>query len=95
MTDIFGQIGCSSNNAKRMTSAFAGALVATTGSDTMFAAFGAPPALHYALAGVVVDVSCRGVGTFVDPLVETAMSGFAGYAGAMIAQSVLPMILSR
>lgn len=93
MTDIFGRMGCSSSNSKRMTSAVAGAAAAYTGLDTMFVPFGAPRELHWALAGVAVDLSCRGVGVAVDPLMETGISAAAGYAGAMLAQRVLPRLL--
>ena len=93
MTDIFGRIGCGSNNSKRMTSALAGAVAAYTGADTIFVNFGAPRELHWALAGVAVDFTCRGVGPVVDPLMEVGMSAVAGYAGAMVAQRILPAIL--
>lgn len=92
MADIFGRIGCASNNSKRLTSALAGAAAAYSGLDTMFVSFGAPRELHWALSGIAVDLTCRGVGPSIDPLVETAISGAAGYAGAMIAQQVLPRV---
>lgn len=93
MSDIFGRMGCSSNNSKRLTSALAGAAAAYTGVDTVFVRFGAPRELHWALAGVAVDLSCRGVGAAIDPLMESGISAAAGYAGAMVAQRVLPRFM--
>lgn len=92
MTDFFGRMGCSSSNSKRLTSALAGAAAAYTGLDMALVQFGAPRELHWALAGVAVDLSCRGVGAAIDPLMETGMSAAAGYAGAMIAQRIIPRI---
>ena len=93
MMNMMGGYGCATTNSKRMTSALAGALAAYTGADTLFTGFGAPRELHWGLAGLVVDIGCRGANTVVDPIMETGISAVAGYAGAMLAQRFLPKLL--
>ena len=84
---LMGMIGCDPNS-KRLTSALAGAAMAYSGFDTALVSFGAPRELHWALSGVLVDLSCRGTGPVFDPMIETLISGAAGYAGAKAAQIV-------
>ena len=93
MTDIFGRVGCGTNSSRRLLSGMAGAGVAYSGLDQLLVPFGAPRELHWALAGVATDLSCRGVGSVIDPLMESGMSALAGFAGAKIAQMVLPQFL--
>lgn len=73
---------------KQTASAVAGALVAYTGVDRTFASYGLGPAVHHALAGVAVDVMCRGQDV-IDGAAEMLMSAGLGYAGAMVAARFL------
>lgn len=83
--NYFAGVGCSPET-KRFTSALAGGLVAYSGLDTTFAGFGFSPEVHYALAGIGVDIACRGSGALIDPMMETGLSALAGYAGASAAK---------
>lgn len=88
---MFG-IGCTPNQ-KRTASAIAGAFAAYSGADAIFVGFGAPRELHWALAGVAVDVTCRGANEVVDPIMEVGLSALAGYGGAMLSQRIFPALL--
>jgi hypothetical protein len=57
----------------------AGAAVHVIGADRLFAGFGAPPAVHWALAGTASDVYCNG-GDMSDTtqMVYCAIGGYIG-----------------
>lgn len=71
---------------KRALSATAGALLCATGYDRAFTSF-APnvltPEVHYMLAGMAVDVGCRGADMYMGAQ-EIAISAGAGFAGALL-----------
>ena len=61
----------------------AGAAVGATGLDTLFTGFGAPPMVHWALAGVGVDAWCKGrVPDFDTKMAMCAAGGFVGGFGS-------------
>ena len=70
---------------KRAASAAAGAAVAWMGWDKLFPA---PPIVHYALGGVLVDVACRG-GDISPNDNELLTSAVWGVGGAVVAGSLL------
>ena len=72
------QMPCSQ---KRMTSGLAGAAVAYFALDTMFPA---PKWAHYALAGLAIDMTCRGADITKggEEAVQSAAYGVAGAVGA-------------
>jgi len=45
---------------QRYMAGAAGALTAVTGLDQVFVPFGAPPIVHWSLAGAATDAYCRG-----------------------------------
>lgn len=65
----------------------AGAAVAVTGLDTIFTGFGAPPPVHWALAGVGVDAYCKG--RIPDFDTKMAMCAAGGFAGGMVVRTVM------
>ena len=66
---------------KRMGSAAAGAAVSFMGYDTLFPL---PPMAHYAAAGMLVDVTCRG-GDISPNQNELLTSAAWGIGGAIVA----------
>ena len=64
----------------------AGAATSITGVDRLFVGFGAPPAVHWALAGTATDVYCRGwSGTDGK---QVAMCALGGYVGGVVVSSL-------
>lgn len=63
-----------------------GAITRATGLDRLFSGFGAPPGVHWALAGVAADYQCRGAFQADQRL---AMCTAGGYVGGMVASMVL------
>tara|TARA_B100000212_G_C27252220_1_gene480736 strand:- start:22 stop:234 length:213 start_codon:yes stop_codon:yes gene_type:complete len=63
-----------------------GAGLRVVGLDTVFTGFGAPPAVHWALAGVGADYYCKRA---ISPDANTAMAMAAGYAGGFAASMLL------
>lgn len=74
----------------RYASFASGAVVAYTGFDTFFAKHGAPPAVHYALAGLAPEMIVRlQAGQTKLPVdYEGFCAAAYGYAGAM----ALPLV---
>ena len=60
----------------------AGAMVEFSGMDSVLPL---PREAHYALAGMAVDIGCRGM----DPFIETGLSAVMGVAGAMLLQTLM------
>ena len=62
---------------KRVASAVAGAAVVWTGCDTLFPL---PPVAHYAAAGMLVDITCRGgdISPNQNELITSAVWGIGG-----------------
>ena len=60
-------------------SVLAGAATAVTGLDRAFVAFGAPPAVHWALAGFATDVYCKGEIDYT----RLVLCGAGGFVGGM------------
>ena len=77
------QPSCANQHALSFAS---GAAVAATGLDRLFTGFGAPPAVHWALAGAAADYYCKQV---FAPDANTAMCLASGYAGGFVATMLL------
>lgn len=74
---------------KRVSSGVAGAAVVVLGIDSYLAKqSGAPPWVHWALAGMVVDGLCRGPDVANDS-VEALRSAGLGMLGALVAARML------
>jgi hypothetical protein len=73
---------CASSSNRLGLSAAYGAVVSVVGLDRVFGGLGAPPAVHWALAGVAADYQCKGV---IAPDRQTAMNAAAGYGGGFVA----------
>ena len=81
------EVVCMSDTSKRIASAAGGALMHITGYDTTFPL---PKMVHYALAGIAVDVGCTGVGESVNATMEFGFAAIAGIIGASIAERFMP-----
>lgn len=76
---------CMSATNRRLTSAAVAVLSVYTGADLLFVPYGIPREVHWALAGIVVDIGCKGgISSITDPLVDVGMAGVAGFAGAKL-----------
>lgn len=76
---------CANPTYRRATSAAVAVLSVYTGADTLLVPYGAPRELHWALAGIVVDVGCKGgISSITDPVIDVGLSGLAGYVGARL-----------
>ena len=69
-----------------MAAGLAGGASAYFGFDMLLTQFGIPQPVHWALAGIAVDMGCQGPEATLSPLMEAGMSAGAGYAGAMVAK---------
>lgn len=83
-TGMITQLPC---QQKRITSAIAGAAVAMYGYDQMFPL---PRMAHYAVAGALVDFTCRGSDVRLGST-ELMYSGAYGIAGA----AALGLVMGR
>jgi hypothetical protein len=70
-----------------MRSAGYGALTSVIGVDRLLGGFGAPPAVHWALAGAAADYQCRNYKFTPDK--EYAMNMAYGYGGGFVASMLL------
>jgi len=75
----------SSSNTLGLSAAY-GAVASAVGLDRVFGGLGAPPAIHWALAGVAADYQCKGA---IAPDRQTAMNAAAGYGGGFVAAMFL------
>jgi hypothetical protein len=73
---------CSTTSGQLGLAAASGAVTSVFGLDRVFGGVGAPPAIHWALAGVGADYYCKGV---ITPDQQTAMNAAAGYGGGFVA----------
>jgi hypothetical protein len=81
-TGMITQLPC---QQKRLTSILAGGFIAAYGYDTMLPL---PRAAHYAAAGLLVDVTCRGP-DILSGSQEVVMSAAYGVGGAVAASLML------
>lgn len=80
-------IGDPTKCANLNSMAFAsGAALSVSGLDRVFAGYGAPPAVHWALGGLGVEYYCN---QKFSPDKDTAMAMAAAYGGGFVASMVL------
>lgn len=69
-----------------MTSFATGAAISALRLDGLFASFGAPPGVHWALGGIGAEYYCKGK---VQPSQDTAMAAAAAYAGGFVSTMLM------
>lgn len=80
--------GCSTPEGRLVYAALAGAAIKAFGMDGLLAGLSLPPSVHWALAGVLVNVNCDGIQA-LDPAVFYAKSAGVAYVAGMLATRVM------